>query len=92
MQTINAENNGKIYRIEIDTKEKSSEAKVIEKKLFELGYNVSVDVSKVYTINYDFVITSYSIHYTKLYECIRYYSSLKVQLRFQMTLICTVLF
>ncbi|MDK2929541.1 MAG: phosphoribosylformylglycinamidine synthase subunit PurSL, partial [Methanococcus sp.] len=56
MQTINAENNEKIYRIEIDTKEKSSEAKVIEKKLFELGYDVSVDVSKVYTINYDFSI------------------------------------
>ncbi|MBA2869255.1 AIR synthase-related protein [Methanococcus maripaludis] len=56
MQTINAENNGKIYRIEIDTKEKSSEAKVIEKKLSELGYDVSVDVSKVYTINYDFSI------------------------------------
>lgn len=54
MQTDSAKNGQKIFRIAIDTKEKSSEAKVIEKKLLGLGYNVSLDVSKVYTIDYDF--------------------------------------
>lgn len=44
----------KTYRITIDTKEKSSEAKVLEKKLLTLAFDVSLDVSKVYTIEYDF--------------------------------------
>ncbi|MBW2992051.1 phosphoribosylformylglycinamidine synthase [Candidatus Woesearchaeota archaeon] len=43
-----------IFRIAIDSKEKSSEAKVLEKKLASLGYDASVEVSKVYTIQYEF--------------------------------------
>jgi phosphoribosylformylglycinamidine synthase len=43
-----------IFRISIDTKEKSSEAKALEKKLKSLGYNLSLEISKVYTIQYDF--------------------------------------
>jgi len=43
-----------ISRISIDTKEKSSEANVTEKKLKSLGYDVSLEISKVYTIQYDF--------------------------------------
>lgn len=43
-----------IFRIAIDSKEKSSEAKVLEKKLKSLGFDVSLEVSKVYTIQYDF--------------------------------------
>ncbi|MBW2996209.1 phosphoribosylformylglycinamidine synthase [Candidatus Woesearchaeota archaeon] len=43
-----------IFRISIDSKEKSSEAKVLEKKIKSLGYDVSLDISKVYTIQYDF--------------------------------------
>ena len=43
-----------IFRISIDSKEKSSEAKVLEKKLNSLGYNISLEISKVYTIQHDF--------------------------------------
>ncbi|MBW2978188.1 phosphoribosylformylglycinamidine synthase subunit PurL [Candidatus Woesearchaeota archaeon] len=43
-----------IFRIAIDAKEKSSEAKVLEKKLKSLGYSTVLDISKVYTIQYDF--------------------------------------
>ena len=43
-----------IFRIEIDTKEKSSEAKVLEKKLKDLGFKASLDISHVYTIQYNF--------------------------------------
>ncbi|MBW2981674.1 phosphoribosylformylglycinamidine synthase [Candidatus Woesearchaeota archaeon] len=43
-----------IFRISIDTKEKSSEAKVLEKKLKSLGYDLSLEISKVYTIQHDF--------------------------------------
>ena len=43
-----------IFRISLDSKEKSSEAKVLEKKLINLGYNVSLEISKVYTIQYEF--------------------------------------
>ncbi|UCD04110.1 MAG: phosphoribosylformylglycinamidine synthase subunit PurL [Candidatus Woesearchaeota archaeon] len=42
----------KIFRIEIDSKEKNSEAKILEKKFKD--YNISLDISKVYTIQYDF--------------------------------------
>ena len=43
-----------IFRISIDSKEKNSEAKVLEKKLKSLGYAVSFDISRVYTIQHDF--------------------------------------
>ena len=43
-----------IFRISIDTKEKSSEAKVLEKKLKNLGYDIDLEISKVYTIQYAF--------------------------------------
>jgi phosphoribosylformylglycinamidine synthase len=43
-----------IFRISIDTKEKSSEAKVVEKKLKNLGYDISLEISRVYTIQYAF--------------------------------------
>ncbi|MBD3303820.1 phosphoribosylformylglycinamidine synthase [Candidatus Woesearchaeota archaeon] len=43
-----------IFRISIDSKEKNSEAKVLERKLKSLGYDVSLDISKVYTIQHDF--------------------------------------
>jgi phosphoribosylformylglycinamidine synthase len=43
-----------IFRISIDTKEKSSEAKVLERKLKSLGCDVDLEISKVYTIQYDF--------------------------------------
>ena len=43
-----------IFRIAIDSNEKNSEAKVLEKKLKSLGYAVSLEISKVYTIQYDF--------------------------------------
>ncbi len=46
--------NGQIFRISIDSKEKGSEAKILEKKLFSLGFETSIEVSKVYTIQYDF--------------------------------------
>lgn len=43
------------FRIEIDPKGKSSEAKVLQKMLNDLGYNLEIsNVSKVYTIDYDF--------------------------------------
>ncbi|MEE9525802.1 MAG: AIR synthase-related protein [Candidatus Woesearchaeota archaeon] len=42
------------FRISIDSKETSSEAKVLERKIKSLGYDVSLDISKVYTIEYDF--------------------------------------
>ena len=44
----------KIFRIEIDSKEKSSESRVLEKKLKELGFKVSLEISNVYTIEYNF--------------------------------------
>lgn len=43
-----------ISRIAIDSKEKNSEAKVLERKLKSLGYDVSLEISKVYTIQHDF--------------------------------------
>jgi len=44
-----------VFRIEIDSKEKSSEAGLLGKKLKELGFGVKVvGVSAVYTIKYDF--------------------------------------
>jgi len=43
-----------IFRISIDTKEKSSEAKVLEKKLKTLGYQISLEISKIYTIQHEF--------------------------------------
>jgi len=46
------ENN--VFRVEIDSKEVNSEAKVLERKLKNLGYKLSLDISKVYTIQYDF--------------------------------------
>ncbi len=44
----------KPYRITIDAKEKNSEAKVLEKKLLTLGFSTQLDISKVYTVDYDF--------------------------------------
>ena len=43
-----------IFRIAIDTREKNSEAKVLEKKLRNLGYDLTLDISKIYTIQYEF--------------------------------------
>ena len=43
-----------VFRISIDSKKKNSEAKVLEKKLKNWGYSVSIDISKVYTIQHDF--------------------------------------
>ena len=44
----------KTFRIEIDSKEKSSEAKVLEKKLKDLGYDLLLRISHIYTIQYNF--------------------------------------
>ena len=44
----------RIFRIEIDSKEKSSEEKALEKKLKSLGFNVSLRIGHVYTIKYNF--------------------------------------
>ncbi len=46
------ENN--IFRVSIDSKDKNSEARVLEKKLRSLGYDASLYISKVYTIQYCF--------------------------------------
>ncbi|ABR55081.1 Phosphoribosylformylglycinamidine synthase [Methanococcus vannielii SB] len=54
MQIESTKKGQKTFRIAIDTKEKSSEAVNIEKKLLGLGYNVSIDVSRIYTLDYDF--------------------------------------
>ena len=43
-----------ICRIEIDSTVKSSEAKVLENALAGDGYKVSIETSKVYTVEYDF--------------------------------------
>ncbi len=45
----------KIHRISVDSKQKSSEAILMQKKLKSLGYDVEiVAVSRVYTTDYDF--------------------------------------
>ncbi len=43
-----------ICRIEIDSTKKSSEAKVLENALSVDGHEVSIETSKVYTVEYDF--------------------------------------
>ncbi len=43
-----------ICRIEIDSTEKGSEAKVLENVFAVEGYKVSIETSKVYTVGYDF--------------------------------------
>ncbi|MFC1742102.1 AIR synthase-related protein [Nanoarchaeota archaeon] len=43
-----------ISRIEVDSKKKSSEAKVLEKKLASICPDISIEVSKVYTIQFGF--------------------------------------
>ena len=49
---INTTNN--IYRIAIDKLEKGPEARVLERRIKALGYNISVSLSRVYTIQHDF--------------------------------------
>ena len=46
-----------VFRISIDSKRKSSESIVTEKKLKSLGYDVSLHISHVYTIDHDFSVT-----------------------------------
>tara|TARA_Y100000034_G_scaffold136577_1_gene213934 strand:- start:1879 stop:4851 length:2973 start_codon:yes stop_codon:yes gene_type:complete len=43
-----------LFRVSIDPKDKNSEAKILEKKIGSLGYDVSLNVSKIYTIQHDF--------------------------------------
>lgn len=44
----------RVSRIEIDSKEKNAQSKVLQNKLKKLGYNIEVEISKVYTLNYSF--------------------------------------
>ncbi|MBU1201993.1 MAG: phosphoribosylformylglycinamidine synthase [Nanoarchaeota archaeon] len=45
---------GEIFRIEIDSKETSSEAKVLEKKFKGKEHSFALEISKVYTIQHSF--------------------------------------
>ena len=49
-----SKNKQKIFRTSIDSKEKSSEAKILEKKIKGLGFNVKLRISNIYTIKYNF--------------------------------------
>jgi phosphoribosylformylglycinamidine synthase subunit PurSL len=45
-----------VFRISIDSKNKSSKAKKLEKTLQNFGFNTNIHISNVYTITYDFSI------------------------------------
>lgn len=44
-----------LFRLEIDSLQKSSEEKVLEKKIRQMGYNIKLRVSHVYSIKHDFL-------------------------------------
>jgi phosphoribosylformylglycinamidine synthase len=54
LDAVKRESSTQIFRIEIESKEKSSEAKILENKLRSSGYNLSMEISKVYTIQHNF--------------------------------------